>query len=238
MTILITGASKGLGKAIAEKFAAHQYNLIICARSGVQLYHTMEDLQREFPEVAVKARVVDLAEKEGVKGFANWAIAEAKKMPGGDIDVLVNNAGQFVPGSVFNEEEGVLEQMINVNVYSAYHLTRLILPDMMAKKKGHIFNMCSVASLRAYSNGGAYSISKFALLGFSKNLREEMKPHGVKVTSVIPGATYTDSWSESGIPPARMMEAGDIAEMIFATSQLSAGAVVEDLVIRPLLGDV
>jgi short-subunit dehydrogenase len=98
--------------------------------------------------------------------------------------------------------------------------------------------MCSIASLNAYSNGGSYSISKFALLGFSKNLREEMKPHGIKVTAVCPGATMSNSWEGVGIDPERIMEAKDIAEMIYASSKLSPMAVVEDIVLRPQLGDL
>ncbi|HTL10732.1 MAG TPA: SDR family NAD(P)-dependent oxidoreductase, partial [Chitinophagaceae bacterium] len=82
------------------------------------------------------------------------------------------------------------------------------------------------------------SISKFALLGFSKNLREELKPHQVKVTTVLPGAAYTDSWSGSGIDPARIMEAADIAKMIYAAAQLSPQACVEEIVLRPQLGDL
>lgn len=98
--------------------------------------------------------------------------------------------------------------------------------------------MCSIASLKAYNNGGAYSISKFALLGFSKNLREEMMPHNIKVTAVMPGAAYTDSWAASGIDPQRIMEAGDIAELVYAAAHLSARACVEDIIVRPQLGDV
>jgi short-subunit dehydrogenase len=98
--------------------------------------------------------------------------------------------------------------------------------------------MCSIASLKAYPNGGAYSISKFALAGFSKNLREEMKPFGIKVTAVYPGAAYTDSWAGSGVDPVRIMEADDIASMIYAASLLSPQACVEDIVLRPQLGDL
>jgi len=98
--------------------------------------------------------------------------------------------------------------------------------------------MCSIASLNAYPNGGAYSISKFAMHGFSKNLREELKPHNIKVTAVFPGAAYTDSWSGSGIDPKCIMEASDIASMVYAASQLSAQACVEEIVLRPQLGDL
>jgi NADP-dependent 3-hydroxy acid dehydrogenase YdfG len=98
--------------------------------------------------------------------------------------------------------------------------------------------MSSIAGLKAYPGGGSYSISKFALRGFSMNLRDELKEHNIKVTTVYPGAAYTDSWASSGIRKDRFMEAGDIAKMIFASSQLSPQACVEDLVLRPQLGDI
>jgi NADP-dependent 3-hydroxy acid dehydrogenase YdfG len=109
---------------------------------------------------------------------------------------------------------------------------------MMNQKRGHIFNICSIASLRAYDGGGTYSISKFALNGFSQNLRHEMKPHGIKVTAVFPGAVLTDSWGDFDNSNHRIMEASDIAKMIFAASTLSPQAVVEEITIRPQLGDL
>lgn len=233
MNVIITGATKGLGRAIAEKFAAAGYTIIACARNEVDLYKMMDELQTAFSNCSVKAKAVDMADTMQVKAFAKW-ILDNGYVPG----ILVNNAGQFYPGSVHNEEEGSLEKTIEVNLYSAYHLTRALLPAMMEAKQGHIFNMCSIASHHAYANGGAYSISKFALLGFSKNLREEMKPYGIKVTTVSPGATMTPSWIGSGVDPQRIMEANDIAAMVFAASQLSPMAVVEDIVLRPQLGDL
>jgi short-subunit dehydrogenase len=98
--------------------------------------------------------------------------------------------------------------------------------------------MCSIASLQAYANGASYSISKFALAGFSKNLREELKPHNIKVTAVYPGAVYTDSWSGSGVDPNRIMQSRDVAELIFTVSKLSPQACVEEIVLRPQLGDL
>jgi short-subunit dehydrogenase len=109
---------------------------------------------------------------------------------------------------------------------------------MMEKKAGHIFNICSIASLHAYKNGGAYSISKFAMDGFSRNLREEMKEYGIKVTAVYPGAVLTDSWGDYDNSNHRIMEAADVAKMIYAASQLSAGACVEQIILRPQLGDL
>jgi short-subunit dehydrogenase len=152
--------------------------------------------------------------------------------------VLINNAGQFIPGSVHDEPEGVLERLMAVNLYSAYHLTRKLLPSMMKRKKGHIFNICSVASLRAYPDGGAYSITKYAMAGFSTNLREEMKTHHIKVTTVYPGAAFTDSWAGSGVDPDRIMTAADVAEMVYTASRLSPQATVEEILLRPQAGDL
>lgn len=233
MNIIITGASKGFGKSIAEKFAAKGWNIYICSKTESALYKTAEELRRQFPEVKVEAKAFDLAIKEEAQQFGNWILSLNIS-----IDVLVNNAGSFEPGSVYNEAAGTLENMIAVNLYSAYHVTRALIPEMIKQRSGHIFNMCSIASLQAYANGGAYSISKFALAGFSKNLREEMKPFGIKVTSVYPGAAYTHSWSGSGVDPKRIMESNDIAEMIYTATQLSQQACVEDIILRPQLGDL
>lgn len=232
MNVIITGASKGLGKAVAEKFAAAGHNLFLCSRNEKVLHKTMEALLTAYPGCTVKTKQVDMSRKEQVIDFAAWCLESGT--PG----IVVNNAGQFIPGSVYNEADGALEKMIEVNLYSAYYLTRALLPSMMEARQGHIFNMCSIASLKAYANGGAYSISKFALAGFSKNLREEMKPYNIKVTAVYPGAAYTDSWSGSGIDPKRLMKASDVAEMIYACSLLSPQACVEEIVLRPQLGDL
>ena len=232
MHVIITGASKGLGKAMATQFAAAGNTLLLCARNEYNLYELVNELQTNYPQSAVHAKAADMSVTEHVTAFANWCLSFGT--PG----IIINNAGRFIPGSVHNEPDGALEQMIETNLYSAYHLTRMLLPAMMQVKEGHIFNICSIASIQAYNNGGAYSISKFALLGFSKNLREEMKPYNIKVTAVIPGAAYTDSWSASGIDAKRMMEADDVAGMVFAVARLSAQACVEEIVMRPQLGDL
>ncbi len=233
MNIVITGASRGIGKAIAELFAANGHHLFLCSRNEVGLYKTVEELITKYPNSRIKGKARDLAKKEEAESFGHWILDN-----GVSIDVLVNNAGNFEPGSVYNEPDDLLKEMIEVNLYSAYHLTRTLIAAMMKQKNGHIFNMCSIASLAAYANGGAYSISKYALHGFSKNLREEMKPHGIKVTSVFPGAVLTDSWADFDNSNQRIMEANDIAKMIYAASQLSPAACVEDIIVRPQLGDL
>lgn len=233
MNVVITGASKGFGKAIAEKFAAGGHNLWLCSRNEHHLYQCLEELLTKYPDVTIKGRSFDLSEKEEAIALGQWVLQQDIR-----VDVLVNNAGLYEPGSVHNEPDGTLERMMAINLYSAYHLTRTLVEKMKRQQSGHIFNMCSIASLKAYDNGGAYSISKFALAGFTKNLREEMKPHGVKVTGVYPGAAYTDSWAGSGVDPKRIMEANDVAEMIYTSAHLSPQACVEDIILRPQLGDL
>jgi short-subunit dehydrogenase len=109
---------------------------------------------------------------------------------------------------------------------------------MLQRKEGHIFNISSIAGITAYNNGGSYSITKHAMQGFSKCLREEMKPFGIKVTTILPGATLTASWAGVNLPPERFIKSEDVAEMIFSCYQLSPSAVVEELLIRPQLGDI
>ena len=234
MNVLITGASRGIGRAIAGIFAAQGHHLFLSSRNEKALAEAATDIALRYPDAVIHSKAFDLSGVEPAVSLASWMEGLA-----GAPDILVNNAGSFEPGSVHNEGVGVLERQIATNLYSAYHLTRALLPAMMKSGQGrHIFNMCSIASLKAYENGGAYSISKFALHGFSKNLREEMKPYGIKVTAVFPGATMTDSWNGFDNSSKRIMEAEDIAKLVFAASQLSLQACVEEIVVRPQLGDL
>jgi short-subunit dehydrogenase len=189
-------------------------------------------LASKYPNAIIHFTDADLSQKEQCVKFANWCLEK------GTPSILVNNAGYFSPGNIQDEADDALEQQMAVNLYSAYHTTRALLPAMLKMGKGHVFNICSIASLNAYAQGGSYSISKFALLGFSKNLRLELKDKGIKVTAVCPGAVYTNSWVGSGVDPLRIMESEDIAKMIFAAAHLSPQAVVEDIVMRPQLGDL
>lgn len=232
MNIVITGASKGIGFAIAQQFAAHGHDLYLSSKTLVDLEKAASDLRTQFPLVNIEYFATDLSQKANVDAFSKWCLQKTQA------DILINNAGYFVPGKLMEEADGQLQGQLDTNLFSAYHLTRAILPSMLTKKSGHIFNICSIASLGAYENGGAYSISKFALLGFSKNLRLELKDKGIKVTAVCPGAVYTNSWAGSGVDPKRIMEASDIAKMIYASTQLSNQAVVEDIIMRPQLGDL
>ncbi|MFK7809242.1 MAG: SDR family oxidoreductase [Saprospiraceae bacterium] len=233
MKVIITGATKGIGRAIAAAFAERGADLAINSRTAADLESMKADFAKAYPTIKVLTKATDMGDKASVLEFADYV-----KSQWGTIDVLVNNAGVFIPGELAKEENGMLEQMIETNLYSAYYLTRALLPLMHAHKKGHIFNICSIASLIAYPNGGSYSISKFALLGFSKVLREELKEKSIKVTAILPGATWSNSWAGVDLPESRLMQAEDIAKAVLGAYEMGPSAVVEEVVVRPLLGDL
>ncbi len=233
MNIVITGASKGIGKAVAEKFAGNGYDLFLCARDGAALEKLSLELTAASPQIKVLYKTCDVSQKDELKEFARWVLSNCDAA-----DILINNAGSYTPGNVHDEPDGALENLMNTNVYSAYYLSRYLLPSMMERKSGHIFNLCSIASLKAYKGGGSYSITKYALAGLSANLRDELKSYQVKVTSVFPGAVWTSSWDQSGVERERIMKASDIAELIYTAARLSPQACVEEIVIRPQLGDL
>jgi len=235
MNAVITGGTKGIGRAIAERLASEGWNLIICARNSEDLQSAQKALAEKGSGIRVEAKVVDVSKKSEVVAFGEFCLEAF-----GHIDVLINNAGIFIPGAIAEEADGALEAMMETNLYSAYHLTRKLVPSMIERKQGFIINMASIASFMAYPNGGSYSISKFALRGFSKVLREELKEYGVKVTTVMPGATWSHSWAgmKDQLPESRLMQASDIADTIWSLLNLTDSAVVEEVVLRPQLGDL
>lgn len=233
MNAVITGSTKGIGRAIAEMLASKGINIAICARSKDDVSSCIKEISSAYPKVKVVGDIVDMSKKKDVLKFAQLVQSEFES-----VDILINNAGVFLPGELTKEEDGALELMIETNLYSAYHLTRALVPSMIEHGHGHIFNMCSIASKIAYPNGGSYSISKFALLGFSKVLREELKEKNIKVTSIMPGATWSASWEGVDLPESRLMQATDIAKVVWSALEMSPSAVIEDIIIRPQLGDL
>lgn len=233
MNAVITGGTKGIGLAIAEIFAGNGFEIAVAARTQSDLDALEQDFARRFPDSTLLAFCADLSQKEDVLAFAG---AVAKRWP--VVDVLVNNAGLFQPGKLLEDPDGFLENLLNGNFWSAYHLTRALAPAMADAGKGHIFNICSVASQAAYPDSGAYAITKFALLGFSKSLRLELRESGVKVTAVLPGATWTSSWAGTTLDPKRFIAAADVAQAVYQAWNTGPSTVVEEIVLRPQLGDL
>ncbi|MBD8487840.1 SDR family oxidoreductase [Echinicola sp. CAU 1574] len=231
-SILVTGGTKGIGREIIRRFAQEGFDIFTCSRHQKDLDQLQDDMKKEFPDINLYTKQADLSIKEEVLSLAT-AVRE-KFIP----DVLINNTGVFLPGAIHDEPDGNFELMMQTNLYSAYYLTREFTGAMIERKSGHIFSMGSIAGLTAYANGGSYAISKWAMLGMTKCLRQELLPYGIKVTSVMPGATLTASWEGVDIPEERFMKASDVAESVWGAYNLSPQSVVEEIVIRPQLGDL
>ena len=233
--IVVTGGSKGIGRAVVARFLRAGHPVATCARSAADLAALATEVATERPGAVLHTLPADLSQAADCARFAAFVLAL-----GPPVAVLVNNAGAYLPGRLQDEpaDGSQLRQMLAVNLLSAYDVTRPLLPGLVARGRGHIFTICSTASVTAYPNGGSYGIAKHALLGFTRNLREELKPAGVRVTAVLPGPTLTASWAGVDLPPERFVQADDVAEAVFAAYSLSPHAVVEELLIRPQLGDL
>lgn len=218
--------------AIAIKFASEGYDVAICGRNEEKLRAANEAITKAGNGV-VLALKCDVRDREQIREVAKTVLAEF-----GSLEVLVNNAGVFLPGKMSEEAEENFEVMMETNLYSNYYMVREFLTMFKSQQKGSIFNICSTASKEAYPSGGSYCVSKHGQLGLTKVLRKEMIEHGVRVTAVMPGATLTDSWAGTDVPEERFMMAEDIAEAIFDCHQLPLRTVVEEIQLRPQLGDI
>lgn len=231
MNVVITGGTKGIGRALVELFAKQGANVAFCARTASDVQHFAQELQKQYPDQTFIGLAANMADKNETINFAQKV---ADQWP--HIDVLINNAGVFVPCPITDAaNESSFRLMMDTNLYSAYYTTQVLLPKLVGRHKAHIFNMCSIASFMPYDS---YSVSKFALLGYSKVLREELKNQGVRVTAVMPGAVLTASWAGTTLPDERFMRADDIAQSVWDCYQLSERTVVEELILRPQLGDI
>jgi short-subunit dehydrogenase len=231
-TAIITGGSRGIGQALVEKFLSEGFTVITCSRSSDKLLELQKRIEGKYSGTLL-CMAADMSKRDHIEAFAAFCLGyEAHP------DVVIHNAGVFLPGSILAEDEGTFQTLMDTNVSSAYYFTRAIVPSMVKKKRGHVFTICSTASITAYVNGGSYCISKFALLGMTKVLREELKPTGVKVTAILPGPTFTDSWIGAGMPEERFMAARDVAETIYSAYLMPASTVIEEILMRPQEGDI
>ena len=227
MNAVITGASKGIGKAIALKLAQNGYNLAICARDESDLQVFVTELQ--VFAVKIIAVVVDCSKKEEVMSFFNRVKAEMQF-----VDVLVNNVGTFLPGNILDENDEIFEKQQELNVNSAYYLSKNFGKMMREVKSGHIFNICSIASVQVVKDAGSYTVTKTAMLSLNNVLRKALAEYNVKVTAILPGSTLTASWEGTTIPAETFVQPQDIANSLYSILNLSSGVNVDELILTPL----
>ena len=232
--VLITGASQGIGEAIAKVFAREvkQVRLVLVARSS----RNLERVARGCLKAGARAAHVftcDVSSETAVEALGNAVTREV-----GSPDVLVNNAGLFRAAPFLETSTQLFDEVIGTNLRSTFLVTRAFLPAMVKRRSGDVFNMSSIAGLGAYPHSAAYCAAKFGVTGLSQVLRQETQQSGVRVICVHPGATWSPSWKSSGVEESRIMPAEDIARAFLDIYRLSRTTVVEEIVLRPQLGDL
>ena len=233
MNVLITGASKGMGESISINMAAQGHHLSLCARKLNDLKLLQEKIHSNYPDVKVYVKVVDCSVEAEVLAFADFTLEQM-----GTVDVLVNNVGVFKPAFILDESFDALDYHMRTNVYAAYFLYKKLGPGMKERRKGSIFNICSVASKDTIASAGSYCVTKSALLSLNHIMRKEMMAHDVKVTAILPGSTLTSSWEGTIINPDEFIQPEDVALAIENVMKMSVGANVEEIMIRPLHGQI
>ncbi len=231
--ILITGASQGIGAAIAKIFAAElpDARLALVARSEKNLRSVAKACLKLGAQVKIFPG--DVTDETSVA-----AMARAVTKHFGPVDVLINNAGAFESAPLLETSVALFDRMIAVNLRSTFLVSQAFLPAMVKRRRGEVFNVSSIAGLQAYPNGAAYCAAKFGVTGLTAVMRAETKDKGVRVCCVHPGATWTPSWQKSGVKPERIMPAEDVARAILDVYRLGRRTVVEEIILRPQLGDV
>ena len=230
---LITASTKGMGRSIAISFAKEGVNLAICSRHDDDLHAFKAELLAINPLIKVFTAVADCSIKPQLLAFAAGAEKEL-----GFINIVVNSVGMYQYSSILDDGDEAFQTQINTNLMPAYELYRYFGKTMIFGKEGHIFNICSIASVTPIAEAGTYSVTKYALLGLSKVMRLEMQPHGIKVTAIIPGSTLTDSWKGMTVDKDKMVLPEDVASAVINIYKMSAGANVDEIIIKPVFGQI
>lgn len=235
----ITGASSGIGKACAEKFASSQYDVIITGRRKELLDQLKKDIESKYG-VRILPLVFDVQKESQVKSATAGLSADWK-----NISILVNNAGLALGRDFF--DEALMEDwetMIDTNVKGLLYMSRAIIPLMKAARRGHIINIGSTAGKEVYEKGNVYCATKFAVDAITRGMRIDLLSHGIKVTAVHPGAAETEFSKvrfKGNMEEFRKVYEGfkplsgpDIAEVIFYCTTLPPHVCINDLVMTSL----
>ena len=234
--VLITGATSGIGKACALKFASAKYDIIITGRRNERLIELKTDLEKQYG-ISVLPLCFDVQDKDAVSSAFKDLPQQWKK-----IDLLINNAGLALGRDSFEDADmNDWETMLNTNVHGLLYVSKLVVPLMIENKKGHIINMGSVAGKEVYEKGNVYCASKFAVDAITRSMRIDLLKYGIKVTGIHPGAVETEfsqvrfkgdedkaGTAYDGLIP---LTAADIADTVFYCTSLPAHVCINDLVI-------
>lgn len=229
---LVTGASRGIGRAIAEELASAGYDLVAVAKHADRLSRVAQAVGAKYG-VTVHSKTCDIGDPGQMQALLQYCLDNDIH-----IDVLVNCAGIFIEGSLADSTLEAYEATMTVNIRGMYCLTKLLLPLMEGRPKPRIVIVGSTAGLEAYPVGAIYSLSKWATRGYAVNLRHELIGRRIGVILLSLGGTLTDLWEGEELPPNRLITPADVGKLVCTAVSLSEQAVVEEIVVRPMLGDI
>ena len=224
---IVTGAGRGIGRAIAERFAAEGASVVLASRTATDLERVAKTIERAL------AVPTDVADDAAVERLVSRAVETF-----GRVDILVTAAGVATFGPVADQRPGDWDAMLRVNLRAAMVCCRAVLPAMLGRGRGTIINVASVAASRAIPGGAAYTATKAGLVGFSRVLAEELRTGGVRVGVLSPGAVDTPLWDAipGGPDRAKMLRPDDVAQAAVLMASLPPGATLEDVTLLPAGG--
>ncbi|PWN07058.1 SDR family NAD(P)-dependent oxidoreductase [Rhodohalobacter mucosus] len=230
-SVLITGASQGIGRSIALSFAASTDRpLILLARNKENLEETAE-LCRKAGSAYTHIICCDATDRPSVMSLD---LPEEVPSPG----LIINNAGSFLYKTLTQTTNEEFQHQIDVNLFTAVNTVNRFLSELMELDRALIINICSVGSLTGLADSGAYSAAKHAVLGYTRSLRDELKNTNIGVTAINLGQTHSPSWDESTMPPEKLINPTDVAQILVTLSHLSPRTLVEEIIIQPQHGRV
>lgn len=226
--VIVTGAGKGIGREACRWFAREGWGVYAFSRTTADLI----SLQEEYPERILGFTGDASKEADVVQFFDNFMLGKPEP------SVLVNNAGRFIQSSLDQMNPALFEEQWRTNTLSTFLFIKGVLPVFRRMGAGQIINVISVAAKRPFTGSGAYCSSKSAQDGLAGVMREEFKQWNIRVTNVYPGAAFTNSWVGTGVDEKRLMTAADVAKVIGQAVNLEDNVVVEDIILRPVAGDL
>ena len=224
---LVTGASRGIGRAIALRLARLGASVAICARNRADLQRTAHELRKQGRRAL--PIVADVTRADEVQQMVEQACSQI-----GEIEILVNNAGLGIFGPFHERSEGDWDAVLDTNLKAVFLASRAVAPRMIRLGRGHIINISSLASKSAFPGGAIYCASKWGLMGLTACIAEDLRAHGVRVSVICPGSVDTEFSSHAGRNPATLLQPEDVAHAVAMIVTQSAHSFISEVDVRPL----
>jgi short-subunit dehydrogenase len=229
MKALVTGGTKGIGKAVAEKLLQLGHDVFFIARTQADVQNLTLQWESQFPEQQIIGFSADLSETSEIEKV----VLQTEKV-NYKPEIIVNNAGLYLPDNIDYIEKTVFQANMALNLNAPVFLTQSFLPYLKQQKKGFIINICSVLSKTYRPEAASYTISKHAFYAYSKMLAQQLRDYHIKVTALLPGSVYTASWEGVDVDSQVLIQPNDIAQAVELALNLSENTFLDEIIIQPI----